>query len=372
QFDRFEARCARAAVDFEAGGSWIADGARSAGAWIARRCHTAKSHAFRLVRLGRAVSKRQALAAAWFDGEVGSTQVGLIAGLENRRTAEALRRDEEMLVGQAKELSAEEFAHACQYWAQLADPDGAEQSERDRIDRRDVQLHPSISGTWFGSMTLDPVSGEIVNDELCRIENELFEADWKEATDRLGRRPGAHELQRTGSQRRADSLVEMAARSAAATAGTRYPVPLFNVLIDFDTFGRVCELASGAVTTPGNLVKYLATADWERALFRPPNRVDVGRRARFFTGATRRAIELRDRHCVHAYCDVPASRCQVDHIVPYAQGGETVQENGRLLCPAHNRARNNEPRARLPEPPGDPPDGPDPGPEHDPPRLDDP
>jgi hypothetical protein len=58
---------------------------------------------------------------------------------------------------------------------------------------------------------------------------------------------------------------------------------------------------------------------------------------RTFTGATRRAIEIRDRQCSHPYCDRPARYCQIDHIKPYSQGGLTTQANGRLLCPRHNR-----------------------------------
>jgi 5-methylcytosine-specific restriction endonuclease McrA len=47
---------------------------------------------------------------------------------------------------------------------------------------------------------------------------------------------------------------------------------------------------------------------------------------------------VRDRHCQHpAGCDVPVDRCDVDHIVPHARGGETSQFNGRLECTAHNR-----------------------------------
>ena len=63
-------------------------------------------------------------------------------------------------------------------------------------------------------------------------------------------------------------------------------------------------------------------------------------RARLFTGGTRRAIELRDRICTHPYCYEPAENCQADHIEPYAVGGPTTQENGRLLCGFHNRLRN--------------------------------
>jgi 5-methylcytosine-specific restriction endonuclease McrA len=98
------------------------------------------------------------------------------------------------------------------------------------------------------------------------------------------------------------------------------------------------------VLSPGELVPVLAGADVERIVFDGPSRViDVGE-ARFFRGALRRAIEVRDRHCQHeSGCDVPAERCEVDHIVPAGEGGPTTQENGRLLCGFHNRRRNERP-----------------------------
>ena len=46
----------------------------------------------------------------------------------------------------------------------------------------------------------------------------------------------------------------------------------------------------------------------------------MGVRRRFFRGALRRAIEVRDRRCTHpSGCDVPAERCDIDHIVPLAE-----------------------------------------------------
>jgi 5-methylcytosine-specific restriction endonuclease McrA len=97
------------------------------------------------------------------------------------------------------------------------------------------------------------------------------------------------------------------------------------------------------VVAPGSLVPWLDEALIERAVFGPDARVEIGTTSRLFTGATRRAIELRDRECTHPYCDLPADRCQVDHILPYASGGPTNQENGRLLCGYHNRLRNQRP-----------------------------
>ena len=75
-------------------------------------------------------------------------------------------------------------------------------------------------------------------------------------------------------------------------------------------------------------------------MFDGPSRViDVGVRQRFFTGALRRAIEVRDRHCQFPGCDVPAEDCQIDHKTRYTDGGLTTQDNGRCYCATHNRQR---------------------------------
>jgi hypothetical protein len=226
----------------------------------------------------------------------------------------------------------------------LADPDGAEvESERLR-GRRDVHLVNSFGGLWLGKMTLDPIAGAIVADELNRLEQGCFESDWAEAREALGREPTVHDLARNAGQRRADALVEMATRSRTTPEMGHRPAPLFSVLVGYETLhGRICELAQGTVLAPGALVPWLDKALVERAVFTPTGRVEVSATARLFTGATRRALELRDGQCTHPFCDRPAARCQGDHIKPFAEGGLTTQENGRLLCGFHNRLRNTRP-----------------------------
>jgi 5-methylcytosine-specific restriction endonuclease McrA len=117
---------------------------------------------------------------------------------------------------------------------------------------------------------------------------------------------------------------------------------LVSVLVGYETFkGHLCELADGTPLTREHLLPLLAEADIERIVFDSPSRViDVGRRERFFTGALRHAIEIRDRHCQHDGCTVPAEYCQIDHKTPYTQGGETSEANGRAHCGVHNRRRN--------------------------------
>jgi 5-methylcytosine-specific restriction endonuclease McrA len=69
-----------------------------------------------------------------------------------------------------------------------------------------------------------------------------------------------------------------------------------------------------------------------------PRTITSVSRKRTFTGAIRRAIQVRDRHCQHpSGCDITADDCDVDHVIEYSDGGLTAQWNGRLGCQPHNR-----------------------------------
>src|SRR3546814_4838572 len=77
------------------------------------------------------------------------------------------------------------------------DPDGAERNADNQEAAREAYLAQSIDGMWFGRITLDPVRGTIVNETLAMIERELFEIDWAQAKDHLGRKPTLDDLPRT-------------------------------------------------------------------------------------------------------------------------------------------------------------------------------
>jgi len=82
---------------------------------------------------------------------------------------------------------------------------------------------------------------------------------------------------------------------------------------------------------------------WVERVFDGPNRIkNVGAHRRIFTGATRRAVEVRDRQCFHEFCDVPAECCEIDHVQPWAAGGLTTEDNGRVACGFHNRERHRQ------------------------------
>jgi hypothetical protein len=341
QLDRLTALITRATALFDAAGEWERDGARSPAAWVALQCHVPVSAARRRVRNGRALRAMPAAEQAWLSGEINEAHMEALATARSRVGGERFDPDESMLVDHARQLRFHHFLRALAYWEQAVDPDGVEdRAEAHRTSRR-LHLSQSFDGMWFLDGVLDPIAGDIVARSLKAIEDELFRADWAEARARVGDGVRPSDLERRPGQRRADALVEMARRAHSSRSSGRRPEPLFTVLVGYETLkGRICELASGTVVTPGSLVPWLTEGWVERVVFDGPDRVkNVGTRRRIFSGATRRAVEVRDRECYAELCDAAADECEVDHIRPWAAGGATTDDNGRLACGYHNRRR---------------------------------
>jgi hypothetical protein len=53
----------------------------------------------------------------------------------------------------------------------------------------------------------------------------------------------------------------------------------------------------------------------------------------------RRQVELRDHHCAYPYCTQPAERCDLDHVVSYAEGGQTSASNLAPASRGHHRMK---------------------------------
>ncbi|MGQ0831201.1 MAG: DUF222 domain-containing protein [Microthrixaceae bacterium] len=340
---------------WEAERCWQVEGAKTGAAWLAWKQRIPITVARKRIRHARAMRTLPEVASAWAAGEIDRAHVSTLLGVRTTRTTQAFDHDHTQLLHAARTTSFVEFKRRCDRWELMVDPDGAEQGAADERAAREVYLSQSFGGMWFGRSTLDPLSGAIVDETLAAIVKELFTADWAKAKARLGRDPLATELGRSPAQRRADALVEMATRARTAPADGRRPAPLFTVVVDYDTLaGPVLELFNRTVLTPGTVAPWLNDAYVERVVFDSPSRViDVGAQRRFFRGALRRAIEVRDRTCFHPSCDEVPLWPEVDHIVEHARGGPTTQWNGRLGCHHHNLDRVNHPERY--EPPGDPP-----------------
>ncbi|WAC66016.1 HNH endonuclease signature motif containing protein [Agrococcus sp. SL85] len=60
--------------------------------------------------------------------------------------------------------------------------------------------------------------------------------------------------------------------------------------------------------------------------------LELGRAARLFSAAQRRAIALRDGACRGPGCSAPPAWCEAHHVQSWQAGGATDVANGLLLC----------------------------------------
>ena len=349
---RFAAARARLIAAWDARRVWADDGSKAANGRLARERDLSPETSRAELRRARKLRSMPATATALADGKLSADKADLLAQVNQPELASLFARDEQMLVGEIGSLSHTDARRALQYWLQLADDEADRKPASCRHERRWFRAVRTFRRNLDLRGNFDPLGGTEFFEEWQRLCHELYEADWAEARAEHGEDVKAEHLRRTAGQRGADALQLMARRSASTHAAARLPRPLLTVLVGYGTFSKICELADGTVLAPGEIVPLLADADIERIVFDGPSRViDVGAK-RFFSGALRRAVEVRDRHCQHpSGCDVPANRCDVDHILPTSEGGLTCQENGRCLCGFHNRQRPGAQRKRPPPEP---------------------
>jgi len=316
---------------------WNTDGSTCASSRLASEAGLAPSAARDEVRRANALAEMPAAAAALAAGDISVAHVELLARANSAGREGDFSRDEDLLVEGCVTMAFDDAHQGVDYWMLSADESGAEAHAARRHARRGLSWRRERDGALVLRAVLDPVAAVAVDEELHRLEHQLYLVDQ------------TNDQSRTRRQRSADALVELATRSASTT-NSRRPRPLISVLVGETMFAHTCELAAGTVLTPGEIVPLLADADIERIIFEAPDRIISASQRRTFTGALRRAIEIRDRRCTHhSGCRTVASRCDIDHIVAVPDGGITSYDNGRVLCSTHNRRpdkRNAPPRRR--------------------------
>jgi hypothetical protein len=145
--------------------------------------------------------------------------------------------------------------------------------------------------------------------------------------------------QRTPSQRRHDAL-ENACRDLLDN-GTTPTVggekPHISLICDLPALqgiaGGIHESADGEIIDVNTLRMVACDASITRIVFGPESEIlDVGRKARVWSAAQRRAIIARDRHCQGPGCRARPAHCDIHHITHWADGGQTAIDNAVLLC----------------------------------------
>jgi hypothetical protein len=192
-------------------------------------------------------------------------------------------------------------------------------------------------------------------------------------------RPASADDTRSGGQRRADALAELARRTLEGgqlpqSGGVR---PQLLVTVDLDSLlgpggvggdtdgvgpldPETCRrlACDGAVTRvlvarhpttrhhhgsggDGSLAALLRAAATRLPATlggAPTQPLEVGRTSRVVSAAQRVALVVRDGGCAVAGCQRPPAWCEAHHLVHWLHGGPTDLANLVLLCRAHHRA----------------------------------
>jgi hypothetical protein len=304
--------------------------------WLRGHARLSPSAAGQLVRTGRALEHLPAVASAFSDGQMTAEQVAVIAPItrpEHRAAAidqgVDLAAVDATLADVAATRPYPELGHVVHHYLARLDPDG---TEPDPTEGRSLSLAQHSDGSVSGRFQLDAVGGEKVQAVL----ESMVQAD----------RP-AGDL-RTRGQQLGDALVQWADNTLAAGGlpilRTVKPhvvalIPLADLadLADPHTGHGAAETGFGARISAARARMLACDGGITRIVIGPESQpLEMGRTHRVVPPHLRRAIEVRDRHCVFTGCDAPSHWCDVHHVLHWIDGGETSLENSALLCERHS------------------------------------
>jgi len=301
----------------------------SPAAFLIDRCRIAPARATRLVSLANSLQKMSLTGKAWAKGDLAADQVRHLQAAHSSSPG-IFRAHEPMLVDTVSALGIVDTGQVLRYWQETADHPRAEELAESLHRQRRLHLSETFEGMWRLDGYLDPLAGELVRTAL------------EAATP-----PPAPDDHRTPAQRRADALTDLCRQALdtgqlPAQGGEK---PHLLVLVGAErlhgqTYG-LAESATGTMFPQSSIDLLSCDCSLSRIVFGPNSEIiEVGRKTRIIPPALRRAVIARDRHCRHPGCRRPAKWCDLDHKVPWSQGGTTTLDNLQLLCRYHHRLKH--------------------------------
>ncbi len=328
--NRLELDFARDAARFEATYTEDAYFNPSTVSWLRENANMTSHAAATAVCAGERAERLQLSAAALVDGRIGFAHFGWLA-----TTARAIQAsgsatavfDERRLLAQAETLTVQRFRTVCDHLRHAADRAAFLEEQVAGREQRSLTLTAFEGGCVAVHALLDPEGGAVV----------------RTALDPLARPLGRDDL-RDREQRYADALVELCAHrldqgQVPQAASQRAHLQVTTTL---ETLRHLRGAPAGelefAGLVAGHSVQRLACdATITRVLVDARSQViDVGRSERVVPGATRRALNARDRGCRWPGCERPPSWTSAHHVVHWGQLGATDTANLVLLCRHHH------------------------------------
>lgn len=324
-------------------GAWADGKARSAEDWVSRTTGASWGDAKGRVDLAGSLRKLPETTQALVEGRISGTQAALIAA---GGTVDP--RAERRLLDLASRASHTELRDASR--RVVATANGQADDEQAVVHRT------RFLRTWIDGHGGFRIEGRLTKAEGAKVVAVLEPLMETEFTD--ARRQGRRESQ---DAYRADALVEMAERArtdgrrgGASADGAydpkalaRQAPPSAHVIVRVDHAAlvrgyvegeEVCEIVGVGPVPVADLQHFMSDPYLQILLTKGTDLVAASTKTRGIRLPLREALIDRDRVCVVPGCGI-SKGLEFDHLIPFAQGGETSIDNLQRLCKHHHRMK---------------------------------
>ena len=311
------------------------------------------------------------VAAAFAEGAISYPHASMVTSTLSTLPLAVAVDAQPVLVEAAKLLDTRRLAQTARRLRHIVDPDGQGGLDERHYEQRWLEVVTTFAGTVAVNGVLDAESGAVLLTALEAL---------------MG--PPAPDDDRSGPQRRADALVELARvgldHANLPDVGGERPHLLVMATLEGlrgDAGAQPAELGwAGSVHNDtarrlacDPIVTRIVTSEparllrTDRSCFEPHRTktrttqregpevsmllldslppqlrgpcqpLDVGRAERLATAPMRKALLIRDRGCAAPGCHCPPGRLEAHHIVHWIDGGVTAVYNLVLLCRRHHR-----------------------------------
>jgi hypothetical protein len=295
-------------------------------AWLKVECRMSPGAAAERVLVAEQLSRLTEAEAALTSGRIGYQQAAIIAHSAASVAPEDAERVSLLTLSAATQMDTAQFRQAARAIVAEVDHEAIERDARRNWTRRRLSLRIDRDGGFVVDGILDPECGARLSGQLDAL---------------MGRR-GAED-DRTPEQRRHDALAEILKLNERAERhpGSGSSRPNLEIRIPLSALG-----GDGGPPAMLNGLTPLTRKQLERSLCDAVAYTSVvdaqgrahfaGRRTRTFSGSKRRRLMATQDSCNFPGCDRPSAWCDAHHVDAYAEGGQTMPENGALLCAFHH------------------------------------
>jgi len=314
--------------------AWRVGGSKNSAEWVALHTGTPLYEAQSVVILADQLRHLPLTVEAMSSGKISTAQA-----VEVARAATAEPHAEERLLNLAKSSTVRTLRDEASRVIAAA-TDEVERHKRIHKNRY-IKTWTDQDGAFNLKALMTVANGALVMAALTPFQDEIF---------KVARKSGEYA---TPEAYAADALVALCEAKTAGAQGLSAAKPIrtnavMNIRVDIDALkrgrtehGEVCEIAGVGPIPVATATEYLGEAFLKLLVMDGTDVRTIAHMGRAIPAKLRTGIEERDRVCQVPTCDMSVG-LEIDHIIPFAEGGPASLENLVRLCKRHHLQKTHD------------------------------